>query len=193
MAEGSEPSLRGLFNQAKKQQDELDSLDLRTANSKDTLQAIIGNLERCRQLIQQLSMFSPNEEVEDISTQDLQYVGMASYFNSHAHVHCRYLTVDCLLAEIRIRAYDAERLSSLREASALFESFFTRLDQYRLLSSSDRELFERYLEQRSTFRIAASNSAEEKRKIKIARFHEEKSLKQKLQVSDNHNSLTHQA
>ena len=94
--------------------------------------------------------------------------------------------MDGLLAEIRIRAYGPDRLSSLREASALFESFLTRLDQYGLLAPSDRELFERYLELRSSFRIITSNSAEDKRKVKIARFQEEKSLKQKLQVRDSH-------
>ncbi len=193
MAASSEPSLRGLFNRAKNQQEELDSLDPRTGKFRDTLQAIIDNLQRCRQLIQQLALFSPNEEVEDISTQDLLYVGVPYHTNSRIHVHFRYLTVDCLLAEIRIRAYESNRLSSLRAASGLFESFLTRLDRYGLLSSSDRELFERYLEQRDSFRIAASNSAEDKRRIKVARFQEEKSLKQKLQVSDDPYALVLQA
>ena len=74
MAGVAEPSLNGLFNQAKAQQDELDSLDPRSAKFKDTLQAIIDNLQACQQLIQQISLFSVNEEVEDISTQDLRYV-----------------------------------------------------------------------------------------------------------------------
>ena len=99
-----------------------------------------------------------------------------------ANVGVRYLTVDCLLAETTIRAYSQDRQTSLREAADLLESFLTRVDHYRLLSSSDRELYERYLEQRSSFRIVLSDSPEEKRKIKIARFQEEKSLKQKLQV-----------
>ena len=72
-SEPSEPSLSNLFNQAKTGQDELDSLDPRSAKFKHTLQAIVDNLQRCRQLIRQLAIFSTNEEVEDISTQDLQY------------------------------------------------------------------------------------------------------------------------
>ncbi|OAL37668.1 hypothetical protein AYO20_03175 [Fonsecaea nubica] len=160
-----EPSLKVLFNQAKKQQEDLDGLDPRSANFKHTLQSIIDNLEQCRKLIQDLSLFSTNEEVEDISTQDLQY-----------------LTVDCLLAEVKIRGYGENRLSSLRDAAELFEQFLTRLDQYGLLDASDRQLYERYLEQRGSFRIVSSNSPEEKRRIKISRFQQEKSLKQKLQV-----------
>ncbi|KIW64598.1 hypothetical protein PV04_09521 [Phialophora macrospora] len=168
MAGDSEPSLGALFKQAKDQQDELEGLDPRTAQFKDTLQSIIHSLELCRQLIQQLSLFSTNEEVEDISTQDLQY-----------------LTVDHLLAEIKIKAYGADRLSSLREAGDLFEKFLTQLDHYSLLAASDRKLYERYLEQKASFRIVETNSAEEKRKIKIARFQDEKSLKQKLQYLRN--------
>lgn len=67
-----EPSLRELFKDAKKSQDELEGLDPRSGHFKSTLQSILDKLQRCRKLIQQLSLFSTNEEVEDISTQDLQ-------------------------------------------------------------------------------------------------------------------------
>lgn len=94
----------------------------------------------------------------------------------------RYLTVDYLLAEMKTKAYEKDRQSSLRESSQLLEDFLTRLHQYGLLGPSDRELYQRYLEQRTAFRIVSTNSPEEKRKIKITRFQEEKSLKQKLEV-----------
>ena len=192
MAETTEPSLRGLFNQAKNQQEELESLDPRTATFNDTFRSIVDCLQQCRQLIQQLSLFSPNEELEDIATQDLQYVqSPVLVANSSTDVLARYLTVDCLLAEMKIRAYSADRLSSLQSASESLESFLTRLDQYGLLGSSDRELYERYLEQRSTFRIVTSQNAEDKRRIKIARFQEEKSLKQKLQVRGRYPLAAH--
>jgi len=71
-----EPSLKELFNNAKTSQDELDSLDPRSAAYKKTLQSTIDSLQRCRRLVQQLSLFSTNEDVEDISTQDLQFVTM---------------------------------------------------------------------------------------------------------------------
>jgi len=75
--ETSEPSLKGLYHDAKTHQNELDSLDPRSSTFKTTLQSIIDNLQRCQELIQQLSLFSKNEEVEDISTQDLQCVHTA--------------------------------------------------------------------------------------------------------------------
>jgi immunoglobulin-binding protein 1 len=101
-------------------------------------------------------------------------------------VHARYLTIDCLLAEIKIKSYGADRLSSLREASNLFESFLTRLDHYGLLVSSDRELYERFREQQSSFRIVASNNAEDKRRIKIARYQAGKELERQLKVRGHH-------
>ena len=81
MADASEPSLNALFSQAKNGQDELDSLDPRSSTFKLTLPSILGNLQRCRQLIRQLAIFSTNEEVEDISTQDLQHVACNSIGN----------------------------------------------------------------------------------------------------------------
>ncbi|KIX08353.1 uncharacterized protein Z518_03009 [Rhinocladiella mackenziei CBS 650.93] len=162
--EESEPSLKDLFNQAKARLDELDSLDPRSPTFKTALQSIIDQLQQCRKLVQQLSLFSTNEEAEDIATQDLQY-----------------LTVDYTLAELKTKAYGEDRQLSLRESSQLLEDFLTRLDHYGLLGKSDRQLYERFLEQRNSFRIISSNNPEEKRKIKIARFREEKSVKQKLE------------
>lgn len=63
-------SLRELFSSAKGKQEELDSS---TATYQETLQSAISAYEQCRQHISRLAIFSPNEEVEDISTQDLQY------------------------------------------------------------------------------------------------------------------------
>ncbi|KIW21493.1 hypothetical protein PV08_02073 [Exophiala spinifera] len=162
--EASEPSLKETYNEAKLRQTQLDSLDPRSSSYKDTLQSIIDNFERCRQLIRQLALFSPNEEVEDIATQDLQY-----------------LTVDYNLAEMKIKTYSEDRLSSLQASLALLESFLTQLDNYGLLDSSNHKLYERFLEQRHGFRIVSSSNPEEKRKIKITRFQEEKALKQKLE------------
>ncbi|KIV87405.1 hypothetical protein PV11_02953 [Exophiala sideris] len=163
-----EGSLKELYNDAKTHQDGLDSLDPRSSAFKTTLQSIIDNLQRCQELVQQLSLFSTNEEVEDISTQDLQY-----------------LLVDYELAETKTRAYDNDRQSSLRESSRLLEGFLSRVDQYGLLEGSDRKLYERFIDQRSSFRIVSSTNPEDKRKIKIARFQQEKSLKQKLEYLRN--------
>lgn len=73
--ETSDSSLKELFVRTKSQQDELELLEPQSEAFKTSIQSIIDSLEKCRQLIQKLSIFSSNEEVEDISTNDLQYGG----------------------------------------------------------------------------------------------------------------------
>jgi hypothetical protein len=63
-------SLRELYSSAKSKQEELDS---GSATHQEILQSAISAFEECRKLIAKLTVFSSNEEVEDISTQDLQY------------------------------------------------------------------------------------------------------------------------
>lgn len=68
----SDGSLKELFQRAKSQEDELDQLEPQTEVFKAHLQTLIDSFEQCRQLIQKLSLFSTNEELEDISTNDIQ-------------------------------------------------------------------------------------------------------------------------
>jgi immunoglobulin-binding protein 1 len=91
--------------------------------------------------------------------------------------------VDYTLAELKNRSYGNDRLAALKQSSELLENFLTNVDHYGLLTSTDRKLYERYLESRTSFRVISSTNPEEKRKIKIGRFQEEKTLKQKLEVS----------
>ena len=87
-----------------------------------------------------------------------------------------------MIADLYIKSYSATREATLRAALGLLESFLERLDQYNLLSRADRELFERFQEDKSTFRLVTKDNAEERRKSKISRFQEEKVLKAELQV-----------
>jgi immunoglobulin-binding protein 1 len=166
MEHPQDTSLRQTFDQVKQKQQELDNLDPQSAAFKHVLQSAIQSLERCQKLIVDLSVFSPNEELEDVSTQNMQY-----------------LTVEYLLAELLLKSYDHNRLASLRRSSRLLESFLERLYQYSMISTSDRKLFERFQENRSNFSLLSTSNAEERRKVKISRFQEEKQLKKKLEVS----------
>ena len=105
------------------------------------------------------------------------------------HWAFRYLAVDYMIADLYIRSYNATREATLRAALGLFESFLERLDQYSVLSRADRELFGRFQEEKSTFRLVTKDNAEERRKSKISRFQEEKVLKAQLQVRTLNKSL----
>ena len=157
-------SLREIYVEARAQKDQLDDLDPRSSAFKETLQATIRDLEQCQKLIDDLSIFSPNEDLEDLSTQSVQY-----------------LTVDYLMAELLQKSYDGNRLAALQRVSTLLDKFLTRLDQYSMLSADERKLFERYQETKAGFSLLPANP-EDRRKLKIKRFQEEKDLKKKLEV-----------
>lgn len=95
----------------------------------------------------------------------------------------RYLTVDYLLAELLQRSYSSDREALLRRALQYYESFLARLEDYDLLSPSDKKLYERYAEDPKSFTLAPMNDAAARREVKVNRFREEKELKQKLEVS----------
>lgn len=94
----------------------------------------------------------------------------------------RFLTVPYLLAELLQRSYGADRLKTLQQTRDEYEKFLEALDQYELLSPSNKKLYEQYLEQPESFSLTPTNDASARRQVKITRFKEEKELKQKLEV-----------
>ena len=99
----------------------------------------------------------------------------------HTNSH-RYFAVDHLLAEMLLKSYDGDRRQTLHQASRLYDSFLTRLDQYNILSTNDKKLYDQFQESQASFALAASTNAEERRRVKVARFQEEKALKTRLEV-----------
>jgi immunoglobulin-binding protein 1 len=98
------------------------------------------------------------------------------------NVDDRYLGVDYLLAELLVRTYGSNRQKLLQQASWLFESYLTRLDSYELLSKQNKKLLDQYQDDRKAFQLASATDAAERRRVKVARFQEEKALKSKLEV-----------
>lgn len=90
--------------------------------------------------------------------------------------------MEYLLADLIQRSSSADRETALRNALEQYEKYLTRLDEYDLLSSGDEKLYERYNENPSSFSLAPINDAGTRRAVKVARFREEKELKQKLEV-----------
>ena len=165
MSEPQDRSLKAAFASAKAHQKELEDLDPRSDTAKEAVQSTIVDLEQCQKLLQTASIFSPNEDLEDITTESLQF-----------------LTVEYLLAELLLRTYDNNRLAALRRASQLLETFLERLNHYVMLSKADTELYDRYRESPGSFSLLATSNFEDRRRLKISRFQEEKGLKQKLEV-----------
>jgi immunoglobulin-binding protein 1 len=168
MDETDTRSLREIYQQARLLRDQLAEHDSRSSAHSEMLSAVLKDFWQCQKLIDDLSIFSSNEELEDLSTQALQY-----------------LSIDFLVADLLQRSYDGNRLAALHNISGLLDTFLTRLDQYSILSNDDRKLFERYQESRTNFSVLPSNP-EDRRRIKIKRFQEEKELKRQLQVGLTH-------
>lgn len=166
MAE-NEISLRDLFRSAKTKQEDIDSLDPRSEEFKTNLQVCVSILKQCSDLVDRLSLFSTNEDLDDVSTSNIQYLG-----------------IDYLLAELSTKSYSsADRKAQLDESTLLLERFLNRVDEYSLLTKPDQELLESYKEDPKSFRITGENaSMEAKRSTKIRRFQEEKAIKSRLGV-----------
>ncbi|GAB7362237.1 hypothetical protein MBLNU230_g2262t1 [Neophaeotheca triangularis] len=170
MAEESR-SLRSIHTEAEQNRNTLSTFP--SSNSdvfQETLTKAINLYTQCLELADRLSLFSPNESLEDISTSDLQFLVLD------------YHLAELILRITTTRNATASRKNNLRRASQNYESYLKRLDTYDILSRSDRGLLESYQESPATFTTTTASSADAaaRRDKKIARFKEEKALKQKL-------------
>jgi immunoglobulin-binding protein 1 len=165
MAEEPE-SLSAVFAGAEKKRELLDATANSNANSyQETLSSAIVAYERCLQISDKIALFSPNETLEDVSSGDIPY-----------------FLINYRLADLFTRSQRQDRKDVLVNAQEAFEGFLKLLDQYDLLSREDSRLFELYREQPGQFSTASTTDAGRRRETKIARFKQEKELKQKLEV-----------
>lgn len=68
-----ESNIRSLFSSVKDERRQLESSpDPTSAFYQENLQSAIASLETCQRIADRISLFSPNETEEDISTGDLQ-------------------------------------------------------------------------------------------------------------------------
>ncbi|KAI9756899.1 MAG: hypothetical protein M4579_003653 [Chaenotheca gracillima] len=173
MAEQSQ-SIRSLFNTAEQQRKALESLeDGNSSRYQDNLVTAVETYEQCRRVTHQLSLFSSNEGVEDISSTDLQY-----------------LLIDYHLSQLIPKRSSSNRKLVLHQARHASERFLELLDTYRILSRDDRQLHEQYLDSPDKFSTASTTDPAARRNTKIARFREEKELKQKVEyLSSNPSAL----
>jgi TAP42-like family len=74
----AEQSIKSLFSSAESQRKDIEaSWDSNTATYQQNLAAAIATYDDCLKLADRLSLFSPNETLEDLTTGDLQCVSTA--------------------------------------------------------------------------------------------------------------------
>ena len=161
----SDASLRELFVTAKSLTKELEKLESNSQNYQDKLRHAIATFEQCSKVADQLSLFSPNETADDISSTDLQY-----------------LSIDYWLGDLIPRQRSSARKPLLQQSRGAYERYLGRLEDYDLLSKDDKKLDERFQENKAAFSLLGNGDATQKRNIKIARYRQEKDLKQKFEV-----------
>ena len=165
------PTLRTLFQTAENLRQTLTTLPSSTSPpAQTTLTNAISNYRRSANLCEQSALFSPNEPLDDISSTNLQYLQIP--------FHLAELT---LLATSNTADPLDHRKSQLHESRQQFTNFLKRLDNYGVLTRDDSKTLDRYLENPDTFSTASTSDAAQRRESKIAKFREEKALKQKLE------------
>ncbi|RFU23816.1 hypothetical protein B7463_g12522, partial [Scytalidium lignicola] len=154
----TEQSIKSLFSSAERQRQSIESSwDTNTAEYQQNLVAAIRIYEQCLELAGRLSLFSPNETIEDISSGDLQ------------------------LAELLLRQNGKDRKRVLQQAREAYERYLILLDQYDILSSADKKLYNTYNEDPTRFSTISTSDPNARRAAKISNFKQEKELKNKLE------------
>lgn len=172
-------NIRGLFLTAERVRQSLVSpYEPNSPAYQENLTMTIATYEECLKLAEQVSLFSPNETLEDISSSELQYMAI----NHH-------------LAELvqKISSTDISiRKQNLLRARTYYEKFLKLLDSYDLLNKADAKLFEAYMEDKDNFSTANTRDPAARREAKISRFREEKELKRKIEYLQHNPKLAEQ-
>ncbi|KAF8163496.1 TAP42-like protein [Crassisporium funariophilum] len=128
--------------------------------AQELIAGCVKDLQSLHSQIVELSMFSPNETLEDISTRDLVY-----------------LTVPYVFAEVQGRVMASnriERLNSLIQAEKFVQGFISLLDRYEIVPQDERALYER-----KTANVA---DMAKRRELKINQYKKEKELRGRIEV-----------
>ncbi|KAG0048469.1 hypothetical protein BGZ83_006585 [Gryganskiella cystojenkinii] len=123
----------------------------------------IKGFQRSADMVRQLSLFSDNEFMEDISTKDL-----------------RFLLTEYYLGELYLKVVSPERLKDITKSKEHFDHFLLQCETHDILMAQDKK----YLEQVNT---NAPKDAATRRGEKIARFKREKEMK--TQIEEFHKIL----
>jgi len=100
-------------------------------------------------------------------------------------LRCRYLTLHFHIASLLLKSHTsstAARSALIRQARAEYDKYLKQLDNYDILSKAEARLYEQLKEAPDTFSTASTTDAATRRGTKIARFKEEKALKEKMEV-----------
>ncbi|KAI5900437.1 TAP42-like protein [Schizophyllum commune H4-8] len=136
--------------------------DLPTADdaTQDLIRTSLADLQNVNARVLDLSLFSPNETLEDITTPDLVY-----------------LFVPYVIAEVlgRVKALERDdRMRLLQQAESKLKTFIFTLEHYNIVPEDERKLHERG--------TASIPDPARRRETKIKQFQKEKELKGRVEA-----------
>lgn len=170
-------SLRALFETAESKRRALEGgsgsvpYDPNSSAYKSDLETTISLYTKTLEQISAVSLFSPNEGIEDIATSELPFL-LTSF-------HLAELIQRTPTPEPR------ERPAVLRRATRAYELFLNLVDAYGLIPSPSpySKLLDRYREEGERFAVVAQGAdASARRNGKIASFKAEKQLKERMET-----------
>ncbi|KAH9484117.1 hypothetical protein JR316_0003597 [Psilocybe cubensis] len=154
----SAPSLPALFGSVLKTTTKLAELPTMEDQTQELVEECLKNLRDLHSHIIDLSIFSPNETLEDISTRDLVYLAVPYVF---AEVQGRMKTT------VRV-----DRMNSLIQAERYIQNFIGLLEKYEIVPEDERTLFDR-----KTANVADFSK---RRELKINQYKKERELKARI-------------
>ncbi|KAF3917724.1 hypothetical protein ABW20_dc0100776 [Dactylellina cionopaga] len=165
-SESTPTSLKSLWHKTERQRKDLTSFtDYNSAAYKTAVAEALSAISTCKDLINNLSLFSANETLEDVSTNEL-----------------KYMLVDAHHGDLLLKQHDrTTRLSTLQAARRAYRSFLSLCDSYHLLGAYEKKA---YQASDSLDPGAFSDmhvDAAARRNTKIERYKQEKELKAKLE------------
>nr|GAT54622.1 serine/threonine protein phosphatase PP2A-associated protein [Mycena chlorophos] len=153
-------SLSALFSQALRAASTAASQSPFDESTQDLVRSSLADLTALSARIVGLSLFSPNETLEDISTRDLIY-----------------LAVPFALAEVqgRVRVSEpAEDIANVRQSQRHLNKCVSSLEDYEIVSETERKL---HAQDPAAIKDPAS-----RRELKIKQFQQEKDLRSKIEA-----------
>ena len=162
-------SLKAVFSDAESRRIALENSTFR-ANTPQYFETVASAVKLYRDsltLIAALSLFSPNESLEDLLTADLPFL-LTSFH----------------LAELTQRLPSSspqERKAVLAAARDAHERYLHLIDSYGLLAPPYQKLLERYTDEPTTFSTVSTSDPAARREAKINNFRTEKELLSKLE------------
>ncbi|KAK6512201.1 hypothetical protein TWF481_001092 [Arthrobotrys musiformis] len=169
-ADTSSSSLKSLWEKAERQRKNLETFtDYNSVAYKAAVAEAVTTITTCKDVIDNLSLFSSNELLEDATTNEL-----------------KYMLVDAYRGDLLLKQHDrSTRLSTLNAARTAYRSFLSLCDSYGLLGSYEKKAFDVSDKISPTVFSEIHTDAAARRNAKIERYKYEKELKAKLEHLSN--------